>query len=235
MLTKIFLFLLSATLAICDPDDHHWQAPSSTDIRSPCPGVNALANHGFLPRNGLNISLSQFITGVTAGLNFEPNFTIFAVAVYQPFTTTGYNTTLNLNDLDHHATQVPGEHDGSLSRNDLFFGDNHSFNKSIWATVASHFHAPTISIATAAQARKERFAAAQALNPTFTPNLNASLNETPLYLKAMQGRDNATKTEYVRIFFEEERIPYNEGYERAVEPVTLEDINELMLEIAAAT
>jgi hypothetical protein len=26
-------------------------------VRSPCPGLNALANHGFLPRNGRNISL----------------------------------------------------------------------------------------------------------------------------------------------------------------------------------
>ncbi|CAF9925020.1 MAG: hypothetical protein HETSPECPRED_005723 [Heterodermia speciosa] len=234
MLLKVGLFLLSATLANCDPAGHHWQAPLSTDIRSPCPGVNALANHGFLPRNGLNISLDQFITGVTEGLNFETNFTIFAVAVYQPFTTTGYNNTLNLNDLDHHA--IPGEHDGSLSRNDLFFGDNHSFNPSIWSTVFSHFHnTTTISIPTAARARKARFAAAQALNPDFTPNLNASLNETPLYLKAMQGQDNDTKTEYVRILFEEERIPYKEGWRRSVKPVTLADINQLMLEIEAAT
>ena len=74
--------------------------------RSPCPGVNALANHGYLPRNGLNISLEQFITGITEGFNFETNFTIFAVAVYQNFTTTGFNNTLNLNDLDHHASKV---------------------------------------------------------------------------------------------------------------------------------
>ena len=82
----------------------------------------------------------------------------------------------------------------------------------------------------------------------------------------MQGQDEETKTEYVKIFFrecllvsfvkvfffsffsflpkevsgadagvEEERIPYNEGYRRSIDPVTLEDINELMLEIEAAT
>lgn len=74
--------------------------------RSPCPAVNALANHDYLPRNGLNISLDQFITGVMEGLNFEPNFTIFAVDIYQNFTTTGFNNTLNLNDLDHHDRKV---------------------------------------------------------------------------------------------------------------------------------
>jgi len=28
-------------------------APSSTDKRGPCPGLNAAANHGFIPRNGI--------------------------------------------------------------------------------------------------------------------------------------------------------------------------------------
>lgn len=29
-----------------------YQSPSASDIRGPCPGLNAAANHGFLPRNG---------------------------------------------------------------------------------------------------------------------------------------------------------------------------------------
>jgi hypothetical protein len=28
-------------------------------VRSPCPALNALANHGFLPRNGKNITLAM--------------------------------------------------------------------------------------------------------------------------------------------------------------------------------
>lgn len=127
MLARIgfLLLLLLATLAICDPEGYPWQRPLSTDRkceglrlllvdrqltilqgRSPCPGVNALANHGYLPRNGLNVSLEQFITGVREGLNFDRNFTVNAVAVYQNFTTTGYNDTLNLNDIDHHAGKL---------------------------------------------------------------------------------------------------------------------------------
>ena len=34
MLAEISLFLLSATLATCDPDGYHWQAPLSTDSES---------------------------------------------------------------------------------------------------------------------------------------------------------------------------------------------------------
>lgn len=31
---------------------HAWQAPGPNDLRGPCPGLNAFANHGFLPKNG---------------------------------------------------------------------------------------------------------------------------------------------------------------------------------------
>lgn len=32
---------------------HKWIAPGPDDQRGPCPGLNALANHGYLPRSGL--------------------------------------------------------------------------------------------------------------------------------------------------------------------------------------
>ncbi|KAM0811378.1 putative Aromatic peroxygenase [Seiridium cardinale] len=35
--------------------EHAWKAPNfaAGDQRGPCPGLNALANHGYLPRNGV--------------------------------------------------------------------------------------------------------------------------------------------------------------------------------------
>lgn len=32
---------------------HQWVAPTSSDIRGPCPGLNALANHGYFPHSGI--------------------------------------------------------------------------------------------------------------------------------------------------------------------------------------
>lgn len=32
---------------------HKWVAPGPNDIRGPCPGLNALANHGYFPHNGV--------------------------------------------------------------------------------------------------------------------------------------------------------------------------------------
>ena len=32
---------------------HAWVAPGANDIRGPCPGLNALANHGYFPHSGV--------------------------------------------------------------------------------------------------------------------------------------------------------------------------------------
>ena len=32
---------------------HAWAPPGEGDLRGPCPGLNALANHGYFPRNGV--------------------------------------------------------------------------------------------------------------------------------------------------------------------------------------
>lgn len=39
---------------------HAWTAPGSGDQRGPCPGLNALANHNYLPHNGV-ATIQQFI------------------------------------------------------------------------------------------------------------------------------------------------------------------------------
>jgi hypothetical protein len=34
----------------------------STDVRGPCPGLNAMANHGYIPHNGV-ATIQEFIDG----------------------------------------------------------------------------------------------------------------------------------------------------------------------------
>lgn len=45
---------------------HAFKAPGSTDQRGPCPGLNAMANHGYLPHNGI-ATIDQFIEGTGKG------------------------------------------------------------------------------------------------------------------------------------------------------------------------
>ncbi|KAL8664584.1 MAG: hypothetical protein Q9168_007878 [Polycauliona sp. 1 TL-2023] len=37
---------------------------TSHDLRSPCPAINALANHGYLPRDGRNVLASEMLSGL---------------------------------------------------------------------------------------------------------------------------------------------------------------------------
>jgi hypothetical protein len=40
---------------------HAFKPPGAGDLRGPCPGLNALANHGYLPSNG-EIGLDQAVS-----------------------------------------------------------------------------------------------------------------------------------------------------------------------------
>ncbi|KAI4241545.1 MAG: hypothetical protein L6R40_004525 [Gallowayella cf. fulva] len=50
------------------------------DLRSPCPAINALANHGYLPRDGRNVRASELLNGMNQyGLG-----TVFAFFLTHP-------------------------------------------------------------------------------------------------------------------------------------------------------
>ncbi|KAH8664757.1 Chloroperoxidase [Ilyonectria robusta] len=225
------VFCLSAALAASASNE--WQAATENDRRSPCPMVNSLANHGYLPRDGLNISLPDLIVAFTDALNLDPAATTL---VGQKALLSGNNVTFDLDNLDKHGIL---EHDGSLSRNDVYFGDNHSFNETIWESVASHFNQSTISIQTAATARKERIQAAAAVNPAFAmsaSDVQFSFIETALYLSIFGSvADGNAVTEWVRIMFQEERLPFQEGFTTSEDVITAAGILGLVAKVAAAS
>ena len=45
---------------------HAFVPPAATDLRGPCPGLNALANHNYLPHDGW-ASITQFIDATNSG------------------------------------------------------------------------------------------------------------------------------------------------------------------------
>jgi hypothetical protein len=52
---------------------HAFVAPGSKDLRGPCPGLNAMANHNYLPHNGVG-TISQFVQGTYKGKHPTPDF-----------------------------------------------------------------------------------------------------------------------------------------------------------------
>lgn len=129
-----------------DETAYPFQAPTDTDVRSPCPALNSLANHGLLPRDGKNIDLATLEIGMFLGFSLAKEATDFVGSTALSTSTTGNASTFNLNDVAQHDPQAL-EHDGSMTRNDSFFGDNLSFNDQAWArTLANWGDNETISV-----------------------------------------------------------------------------------------
>ncbi|KDQ52014.1 hypothetical protein JAAARDRAFT_99835, partial [Jaapia argillacea MUCL 33604] len=96
-------------------DDHRYIPRSKTDSRGPCPAMNTLANHGYLPRNGRNVTWRQFIKAQQDAFN-----TSWFLAAFLTFT--GYyllkqwgvislDNIRRHNRIEHVASVVHGDPD----------------------------------------------------------------------------------------------------------------------------
>ncbi|SMQ51784.1 unnamed protein product [Zymoseptoria tritici ST99CH_3D7] len=63
-----------------DLSGYEWRAPGPNDLRGPCPGLNAFANHGLLPRNGY-ATIQQYIDVTQKIVGMGPNLATF-LSVY---------------------------------------------------------------------------------------------------------------------------------------------------------
>ncbi|KAG8626149.1 hypothetical protein KVT40_006550 [Elsinoe batatas] len=109
-----------------------WQAPGPSDARGPCPGMNTLANHGYLPRNGRLITLARLTAAMKEGYNINSGDArlLFSQAVR---TNPAYPRSRDTFDLDTLGREGVLEHDISLSRSDRFFANPLPFNATVWA------------------------------------------------------------------------------------------------------
>ncbi|KAF5983070.1 2-hydroxyacylsphingosine 1-beta-galactosyltransferase [Fusarium bulbicola] len=185
-------FFAIVASALPDPKGHEFRAAGPYDSRSPCPGLNALANHGYLPRDGANINYDMINHAAQAAYNFEDGFYIDAVnMVFQLNISTSNrpSETFHLRDLAQHD-QI--EVDGSLTRNDIFFGDDLHFDATVFDPVSRDLGLNKISrkdkfvtIETAAKATKTRLDLAKRVNPEFNASVHQHQTEygtTALYL-----------------------------------------------------
>ncbi|KAL4810251.1 hypothetical protein BDV18DRAFT_166679 [Aspergillus unguis] len=161
---------------------HEFQAPDfdSGDQRGPCPGLNALANHGYIPRSGvvsqvfgmgtdLAMVLATLGTVWTGNpLSIDPGFSIGG-------RDTGVNNILN-NGLGLLGTPrgLDGSHniieaDSSNTRADLYVtGDASSLNMTIWqAWYDSFSENGTFSMDMMAERAVARLEESKATNPDF--------------------------------------------------------------------
>ncbi|KAK7052961.1 hypothetical protein VNI00_004281 [Paramarasmius palmivorus] len=239
LLSTITLASVNFAQKLTDPHDeidwsqHQFQAPGENDARGPCPGLNTLANHGFLPRNGSNITIAMVLQAAVDGFNVEND--AINLAAKSALFTTNMNDQFTINDIKQHNTL---EHDGSISRADHALGDNAAFNETHYAVTArSNPGVDYYNGTSAGLVFKERHEHSLAHNPNITNTIKefqVKCREAALYLGVM---GNVTSGEapkrFVDIFFREERLPLEEGWRRPA-PVLSEPLNRIGVDVAKA-
>jgi hypothetical protein len=98
-LTSLVNGLLGSVASAVNPSNKRpepgfpFQAPGPGDSRGPCPGLNLLANHGYLPRNGY-VNFGQVLEATSRGFNMGTDLaavlTTFAVLTDGDITTQSF-------------------------------------------------------------------------------------------------------------------------------------------------
>ncbi|KAJ5906612.1 uncharacterized protein N7473_003528 [Penicillium subrubescens] len=237
------ILLLSALCARASafsiPDGHplvHWRPAGPGDVRSPCPMLNALANHGLLPHDGKNITEEQTANALKLSINLNEDV---AKSQFQEALATNPTpgaTTFSLDDLSRHNII---EHDASLSRQDHYFGDDQNFNPVIFDQTRSHWKGLFINVHEAALARKARVETSNATNPEFTLSKSAltlTYGESAVYIVTFGDRSAGTvRKSWVEYFFEFERLPTELGWTKHEDEITSSDLNSMAQRVIDAT
>lgn len=242
--------------------------PKSSDTRSPCPAINALANHGYLPRSGRDVQIDSILNGldkigVGSTLAYLFSHPIFierppqdapkapvgwGTILLHPFNylfssfgmrrpgqkdSQGHNT-LNLDQLGIHNVV---EHDVSLTRHDIGQGDNISPQPElIRDLLAASSNGKTITINDFVALRKRRYAKQKEVNPgmDFSEKwAGIACAEIALILKVF-GDGKEVPVSYVKAFFQDGRLPREEGWTRHEQAVGFFAMNSVAKKVQKA-
>ncbi|KAI5204441.1 Cloroperoxidase [Aureobasidium subglaciale] len=240
-----------------------WHPAGPSDLRGPCPMMNTLANHGFIPHNGGNITRDNAIKGLRDGLNFdadlaslmwdeaiianpEPNATFFTLLDI---------TFLNPSSSDANGFAVTILTATILSRMDAYYGNNHVFDPETFATSTRYWTDETLTANMLTNSKLARMIESRAFNPNYTftkNNENFSLGEVAAPFIAFGDTTAVTvPRDLVMYFFgecsrtilwnnadfqkEHERLPHELGWTKKNETMTLADILSVVSAIRNAT
>ncbi|KAL9935783.1 hypothetical protein V8E36_005360 [Tilletia maclaganii] len=162
---------------------HPYRKPRSSDIRGPCPGLNTLANHGYLNRTGI-VTPQDIVTAVMKGYNMAQPLAVFLA--WGAHVVDG-NLLTNLISLGRKtvrtgtagaAAQAASglnthglfEGDASTTRGDAYFGDNHSFNETlfkVFTDLSKKYGGGKYNLTAAGEIRWARIQDSIKRNPTF--------------------------------------------------------------------
>ncbi|KZT61368.1 Cloroperoxidase [Calocera cornea HHB12733] len=189
-----------------------WHATAPGDSRSACPALNAMANHGILPRDGRNIRFTDLSIKIKETYNFAPTFCWYVpMYIARVLGRSYYEDTVDLEDISVHNGI---EHDASLFRHDTYLshtGDQSKPSKDLIDGFFRSVKGDKVTVDDLAQYSEIRRASSRRDNGQFTLSLFhtlfASANCATL-IRVMGG-----DVETLRAWLYEERLV--DGFESA--------------------
>ncbi|KXN82381.1 Aromatic peroxygenase [Leucoagaricus sp. SymC.cos] len=241
--------------------DHSYRPPREGDMRGPCPGLNTLASRGYLPRDGIATPAqiitaylprdgvatpAQIITAVQEGLNMEYGTALLLAYggllldgnVVTNLLSIGWKTSKTGTDPPAPATagglntHGPFEGDASITRGDAYFGDNHSFNETLFQELvddSNKYGAGKYNYTVADELRYKRLQNSIQANPEFSfkgARYLAGYAEVVFPVKFfIDGRQSGGQLDLdvARDFFQYGRMP--KDFHRANKPMGVEGID----------
>ncbi|CAG8512355.1 7780_t:CDS:2 [Paraglomus brasilianum] len=205
-----------------------WKPPGKGDLRSPCPALNILANHGYLPHDGKNLSAAQITEALNKHLNVSRGFANFMarMAVYL----VGSKGVCSLEDFGKHNVI---EHDASLTRQDASLGNNIKVDPSLVDDLLSHAVDGRITIDTLAKFRNIRYEDSLERNKDCCFGMKqrkTAYGESALLLSVLgQATNQEVDVETAKVILKEERLP--DGWQKGSGQVTFCDVWKLQSKI----
>nr|ARH52644.1 heme-thiolate peroxidase [Ustulina deusta] len=207
-----------------------------TDTRGVCPMLNALANHGFLPRDGRDITENQTVTALNDALNLTPDFGQFLFTAARLSNPKPNATTFNLDHLDRHDLF---EHDGSLSRQDAYFGQWSRFNATVWNWTMQYYTGDVLDVQMIANSRAQRAMRSNLTNPEYKLSVvgyDFSVAENAAILSILGDKVTQTCPKvFADYLFSKEELPYSVGWKKSELPISLQDLITTFHDIELAT
>lgn len=184
---------------------------------SPCPGLNAPANHGYINRNGRDVNFGQLIAATFEGLGVSPEVAAIVISVGARTSKKFFQGTFDLENLAEHGTI---EHDCSFSRQDFRVGNNNRFDPRLWAVVKRSWRGKTsISATDMGRAKVARINENKRnWNPKTQYDAKAAFFgafEVGMVLAAMGRVTGPVKASYLNSLFEQERLPSHLCWQRS--------------------
>lgn len=198
-----------------------FSAPVSDEIspRSPCPAFNALANHGYFPRDGSAIPEKSIVALLHSVLGADESLVQVQLhsANRMALNEEGADgeKSINLTSLRFHGKI---EHDVSMFRDDfLVAGDAFSVNSSYVDLLEEIVGSPegNVTLDHMGAFRKARYEQSKQMNSklNFGPKQEfIAFTEAALLWKIMKGNQEYPRMNQIRAFVLEERLPIEEGW-----------------------